>query len=112
MTSIIPSSTDDLTKGSDVAQSIDNNSYQKLKLSIINYLSNKKVFGRKCYACADEKYRLNITLITEHPWSNLFGYNMFLRPKKEELNNFKHNWIILCAPNFKEKNPKSHGLNK
>ncbi len=96
----------------EINQAIDNDSYQKLKINIINYLNNKKVFGRQCYACADEAYRLNITLITEHPWSNLFGYNMFLRPKKEEISNFQHNWIILCAPNFKEKNPKQNGLNK
>jgi len=95
-----------------VNKPISDNSYRALKTSIIHYLSVKKTFGRHSYACADPKYKLNITLITEYPWSNLFGYNMFLRPTKSELEDFKSDWTILCAPGFKVQNPKEHGLNQ
>ena len=67
---------------------------------ITNYLSNKEIYVRDTYACANEKYRLNIRVVNEYPWSNLFAYNMFLRPSNHELENFKHEWLILNAPGF------------
>jgi len=74
--------------------------FDQLHQKITKYLSNKELFARDSYACANEKHRLNIRVINEYPWSNLFAYNMFLRPTKEEFNNFTHEWLILNAPGF------------
>ena len=95
-----------------VNQPINSENYTKLKTNIINYLKEKKIFGRHAYACADISHRLNITLITEHPWSNLFGYNMFLRPSESQEKNLKNNWTILCAPGLHIKNPKEYGIHQ
>ncbi len=65
------------------------------------HLENKEIWVRDCYACADPEYRLNIRVINELPANNLFAYNMFLRPKAEELESFKPDWHILQAPTFK-----------
>ena len=43
---------------------------------VINYLKDKDVFVRDCYACADINYQLNLRVINEYPWSNLFVYNI------------------------------------
>ncbi len=67
---------------------------------VIDYLNGKELFVRDCYACADANYRMNIRVITELPWSNLFAYNMFIRPTKEELLNFEPEWTVLNAPGF------------
>jgi len=67
---------------------------------VTDYLSNKEVYARDCYACADADYKLNIRVINEYPWSNMFAYNMFLRPTDEELVNFDHEWLIVNAPGF------------
>lgn len=64
------------------------------------YLSDKEIWVRDCYACADPAYRMNIRVINENPWSNLFAYNMFLRPQEEELENFKPDWHLIQAPGF------------
>lgn len=64
------------------------------------YLMDKEVYVRDCVACADPKHRLNIRVVTEYPWSNMFAYNMFLRPDAEELENFEAEWTIICAPGF------------
>jgi phosphoenolpyruvate carboxykinase (ATP) len=64
------------------------------------YLSNKEVFVRDSYVCADPNYRLNIRVITETPWANLFCYNMFLRPEESELEDFTADWTLLCVPSF------------
>jgi phosphoenolpyruvate carboxykinase (ATP) len=69
---------------------------------ITNYLNElPELWIRDAYACADPRYRLNIRVITEKPWINLFAYNMFLRPNEEELENFRPDWQILSAPGLK-----------
>lgn len=76
--------------------------FLQLREKLLNYLNEKEeVWVRDAYACADPNYRLNIRVINENPWSNLFAYNMFLRPAEEELDNFKADWYIIQAPGFK-----------
>ena len=67
---------------------------------VVDYLSEKDVYVRDSYACADPNYRLNIRVINEYPWSNLFAYNMFLRPEEEELKDFSPEWTVVNAPRF------------
>ena len=74
--------------------------FDQLREKITNYFSGKDIYIRDAYACADEKYRLNIRLVSEYPWSNQFAYNMFLRPNASEIQNFETDWTILCAPGF------------
>jgi phosphoenolpyruvate carboxykinase (ATP) len=64
------------------------------------YLANRDVYVRDAYACADERYRLNIRVVTEYPWSNMFASNLFLRPTAEEIDAFTPDWHIVCAPGF------------
>jgi len=66
-----------------------------------SFLVEKDVYVRDTYACADEKFRLNIRVVSEFAWSNLFAYNMFLRPTSDELQNFNPDWHIVCVPSFK-----------
>jgi len=68
---------------------------------LTQYLSGKEIWVRDCYACADPKFRLNIRVINENPWSNLFAYNMFLRPSEDQLEQFTADWHIIQAPSFK-----------
>jgi phosphoenolpyruvate carboxykinase (ATP) len=78
----------------------DSKAFDKLYLKVTNYLSNKEVFVRDAYVCADPSYQMNIRVITETPWANLFCYNMFLRPKLEELTHFAPEWTLICVPSF------------
>lgn len=75
--------------------------FDQMHEKLVNYLNSKEIWVRDCYACADPSYRLNIRVINENPWSNLFAYNMFLRPTEDELDNFKADWHIIQAPGFK-----------
>ena len=60
-----------------------------------------ELYIRDCYACADPRYRLGIRVICEKPAGNLFAYNMFIRPKKHEVENFEPDWHVFCAPDLK-----------
>jgi phosphoenolpyruvate carboxykinase (ATP) len=69
---------------------------------IMDYLDSRpELWVRDCYACADPRYRLNIRVVTEKPWTNLFAYNMFLRPEEEELEDFKADWHVISAPGLR-----------
>jgi phosphoenolpyruvate carboxykinase (ATP) len=79
-----------------VEPAVFDNLYKKL----VAYYEGKEIFVRDCYACADEAYRLNVRVVTEYPWANLFAYNMFLRPSANELEGIEPDWMVLQAPGF------------
>ncbi|MDN3596189.1 phosphoenolpyruvate carboxykinase (ATP) [Zunongwangia endophytica] len=82
--------------------------FDKLYNKVTKYLSAKELYVRDAYACADPQYRLNIRVINEYPWSNMFAYNMFLRPSEEDLEKFEEDWVVINAPGFKA-NPEVDG---
>lgn len=82
--------------------------FVRLKEKMLAYLADKEIWVRDCYACADEKFRLRLRVINENPWSNLFAYNMFIRPAESDLETFVPHWHIIQAPGFKA-NPQEDG---
>jgi phosphoenolpyruvate carboxykinase (ATP) len=81
---------------------IEEKYFHTIHRRIIEYLDSRpELWVRDCYACADPRYRLNIRVITEKPWTNLFAYNMFLRPEEEELDNFQPDWHVISAPGLR-----------
>ncbi len=74
--------------------------FDALHKKVIGYLNDKQLYVRDSYACADPEYKLNIRVINEYPWSNMFSYNMFLRPTKKELEDFTPEWTVINAPGF------------
>ena len=103
---------DDITKDTvhwnDFNLPIEESIFENMLQKLTAYLSEKEIWVRDCYACADTQYKLNIRVINENPWSNLFAYNMFLRPTENELENFLPEWQIIQAPSFKA-DPKTDG---
>lgn len=91
-------------------KAVSTDNFNKLKNEIIEYLSGKEIYARDGYVCADPEFRTNIRTVTELPWSNMFVYNMFLRPSEKELENFKEDWLILCAPGYVCPDPKAYGI--
>ena len=96
---------DDTTKDSiwwgEVNHPFSPEDFERLYDSVIAHLSNRDIYVRDAYACAKPEYRLNIKVITETPWSNLFVNNLFLRPTEKELGTLQHEWLILNAPEFR-----------
>lgn len=84
----------------DINKKFEVNKYKALYNRMKAFLVGKDLYARDAYACADDKYRMNIRVITEFPWSNMFASNMFLRPTDEEIQNFIPEWHIVCAPSF------------
>ena len=74
--------------------------FDALMERVIDYLNEKELYVRDCFACADDNYRLPVRAINEYPWSNQFVYNMFIRPTEAELDEFSAEWTVINAPGF------------
>jgi phosphoenolpyruvate carboxykinase (ATP) len=83
-----------------INQPISTDKFDSLLEKVIKHYEGKKVYVRDAYACADPKYRMNIGVVTESAYQNLFANNLFLRPSSEEASNQTPDWIILAAPSF------------
>lgn len=89
---------------------IDPKYFDIIYRNVMRYLDQvTDLWVRDCFACADENYRLNIRVVTEKPWSDLFAHNMFLRPGDDELENFSPDWCVIHAPDL-ELDPKECGI--
>lgn len=84
----------------DVNIPIDPEVFNRLYDKVVAYLSGKELWVRDAYACADPQYRLNIRVVNETPWANLFCNDLFLRPTEDEIASFVPDWHIIQAPSF------------
>jgi phosphoenolpyruvate carboxykinase (ATP) len=105
---VVDANTKDSVWWGDVNNRFDADKFDILHGRMLAYFGGKEVWIRDSYACADPQYRINIRVVTEFPWSNLFANNLFLRPTPEEIQNFKSEWTIICAPGFRS-DPKIDG---
>lgn len=81
---------------------IESRYFDVIYRKVLAYLNDRAhLWVRDCYACADKRYRTSIRVITENPWSNLFAYNMFLRPKQEDLGKFSPEWCVINLPELR-----------
>ena len=87
----------------------DADKFDALYDKVMEHMSNRTVYVRDAFACADDRYKSKIKAITETPGANLFIYNMFITPTEEELKNFGDaEWTIINAPSFRA-NPETDG---
>ncbi len=93
--------TNDSVWWGDINIKFDNEKFDRLYARLTAYLTGREVYVRDSYACADPRYRLNVRVVTEYPWSNLFANNLFLRPSREEIETINPDWLIINAPGFK-----------
>ncbi|WP_276132580.1 phosphoenolpyruvate carboxykinase (ATP) [Polluticoccus soli] len=84
----------------DVNIPFSSEAFDKLYDKVCAYFSNKEVWVRDAYACADPKFRLNLRVVNETPWANLFCNDLFLRPTAQEVESQNPEWLILQAPGF------------
>ena len=97
---VCDSYTEDAVWWGDINIKFSSEKFDKLYDKMTSYLQNKDVFVRDSYACSDDRYKLNIRVINEYPWSNHFADNMFISPEMDELKDFNPEWHIVNAPGF------------
>jgi phosphoenolpyruvate carboxykinase (ATP) len=81
-----------------------------LRAEVITYLDGQELFVRDARGGADPNHSLDVRVVTQHAWHNLFAYNMFLRPTPEEQAVFQPEFTVLHAPGL-QADPARHGTN-
>lgn len=103
---------DDKTRNSvwwgDINIPFESDKFEDLLAKMKLFLREKDLFIRDVFAGADPDYRMKIRVINTLAWHNLFCQNMFLRPTESELENFEHDFTIICAPDF-QADPETDG---
>ncbi|MFC3418464.1 phosphoenolpyruvate carboxykinase (ATP) [Salinicoccus hispanicus] len=87
----------------DVNQPISQEIFDNLFDKVIDHLGSKEeIFVFNGYAGADEKTRLDLSVINEFSWHNMFARTMFIRPETtEEALDIEPQFTIVSAPTFK-----------
>ena len=92
------SSSEDIWWG-EVNQKLSQNNFDYLLKKVLdtyeNLSSSYYVFDG--FAGDDNDNSLNVRMITKKAWQSLFVNNMFIRPSKEQLNNFSPDFTIINA---------------
>jgi len=84
--------------------------FAKIEALATEYLGNKEdLFRFDGFAGADERYRLNVSVVTEEAWQCLFASTMFIQGA--DLSNFSPDWTIINACNLLIEDYESYGLN-
>ena len=94
------SKTENTVDWNNINIAFDADKFDQLYNKLINYLNGKEIWVRDAFACADPDHRLNIRVINENPWSNLFAHNLFQRPTETEIQSQNPDWTIIQAPGF------------
>ena len=58
----------------------------------------EEVFVVDARAGADERYTLNVQVVTEHAWQALFARQLFRRPERGEFEAFEPDWTVISVP--------------
>ena len=83
-------------------------SFTQLQTDMLNFISNKELFVQDLYGGADPEHRINVRLISELAWHNLFLRHLLIKPNEKELKNFSSDFTIINIPSFRA-NPIKYG---
>ncbi len=97
---VLDAETENTVMWGDINIKFDPAKFDQIYTRMQAYLTNREVYVRDAYACADQRYRLNVRVVTEYPWQNLFANNLFLRPTNKEIETIQPDWVIVNAPGF------------
>ncbi|EFK96177.1 phosphoenolpyruvate carboxykinase (ATP) [sediment metagenome] len=94
-----------------VNKPISKETYNNLLKLSLTQLSNKDIYINDVYAGASIESRKKIRFISEVSWQAHFVTNMFIRPSKEELEDFVPDFVVYNACKISNENYKEQGLN-
>ena len=82
--------------------------FDRLYADMLDHMKGKEYFVQDLYAGADPEQRLDVRVVSELAWHNLFIRHLLRRPDSSELAGFKADWTIVNCPSFKA-DPVRHG---
>jgi len=92
-----------------VNREISEESFDRLHQKILDYYKDRDLFVFQGYAGADPANRLQVRVVNEYAWHNLFARNMFIREfDGAALASFTPDFTVISAPNV-QADPETDG---
>lgn len=93
-----------------VNQPLSPENYDRLEALMLEGAKDQSLFVQDLHAGADESLRINVRVVTQFAWHNLFAQNMFIRPSAEERADIVPDWTVIDLPHV-QADPALHGTN-
>ena len=103
----LPSVHDEIAWGNNKPFSVEK--FDKLYDRMMEYMKDKELFVFDGFAGADKANQINVRVINQFAWHNLFIHQLLLRPEGK-IENFAPDFQIISMPDFKA-DPKVDGTN-
>ena len=71
---------------------------------------DQTLFVQDLRAGADDSLSINVRVVTQYAWHNLFAQNMFIRPSADEREAITPDWTVIDLPSV-QADPAIHGTN-
>ncbi|HEY8643747.1 MAG TPA: phosphoenolpyruvate carboxykinase (ATP) [Candidatus Dormibacteraeota bacterium] len=82
--------------------------FDRLLQKMVDFVAENEIYVQDVFACADERYRLKVRVVTEYAWHSLFARNLFIRPQPEQREGFTPDFTVMSLPSVKA-DPKADG---
>ena len=87
---------------------MDPAAFDRLYDDMTAHMKGRDYFVQDLFGGADPAHRLDVRVVNELAWHNLFIRHLLRRPTRDELDTFTPDWTILNCPSFKA-DPARHG---
>ena len=87
---------------------MEQESFNVLYADMLHHMKGKKLYVQDLFAGAEKNHRINIRVISELVWHNLFIRHLLIRPNKSEVADFVADFTIINLPTFFA-DPIKHG---
>lgn len=87
---------------------MDPAAFDRLEADMRAHMRGRDYFVQDLYAGADAAHRLDVRVVSELAWHNLFIRHLLRRPEAGALDTFEPEWTIVNCPSFKA-DPARHG---
>ena len=84
--------------------------FDVLYADMLAHLTGKDLYVQDLYAGADRDNGINVRVVSELTWHNLFIRHMLIRPDRSELDSYTADFTVINLPSFRA-DPKRHGCN-
>ncbi|MCA2014340.1 phosphoenolpyruvate carboxykinase [Cereibacter sphaeroides] len=82
--------------------------FDRLYADMLAHMQGRDYFVQDLFGGADAEHRLDVRVVSELAWHNLFIRHLLRRPTRDELDSFVPEWTIINCPSFKA-DPERHG---
>ncbi|MEO0818984.1 MAG: phosphoenolpyruvate carboxykinase [Pseudomonadota bacterium] len=82
--------------------------FERLYQDMVAHMKGGTYYVQDLFAGADPAHRLNVRMVNELAWHNLFIRHLLRRPERAELADFAPEFTVINCPSFKA-DPERHG---